>query len=154
VTSPVLPPVITDALMAKGLESLAKRLSDWIQAQGLEVIDTGAPTIPTFQVIIPVTPAHPLLTLQPPPNNPDVPTQKMRGAKRSPYANAGARKKLVDSLNAGLPDSEQKGAEARDKMFKIRWQVLADPAVFEHMQRVLDEVIAKIRREFPAAGAA
>lgn len=133
--------------MAAGLEVAASNIEAWLHAQRLVLVRTNAPIIETYQVLIPVRPAHPLLTLQPPPNNPDVPTQKMWALKRSPYSNSGPRQALVDALNRGLPERDQKGAEARERTFKLRWALFAEPATFAHIQAVLNDVITRVRKE-------
>jgi hypothetical protein len=149
----VLPAEIVSSLEAAGLAVAGENLAAWVREQGLPIVRTTAPKVPTFQIVIPVRPAHPLLTIQPLPNNPDVPTQKMRAVKRSPYSNLGPRKALIDELNSGLPDADKKEPQVGEKMFKIRWVLLAESRYFGHVRGVLDRVIQRVREEFPAAGA-
>lgn len=151
--SSALPIEIVSALELGGLASAGDNLAAWVRQQRLQIVPTTAPRVPTYQIVVPVRPAHPLLTIQPPPNNPDVPTQKMRAFKRGPYSNPGPRRALVDALNAGLPDADRKGPEACEKMFKIRWALLADSQYFDHIRGVLDRVIHRVRQEFPAVEA-
>lgn len=108
--------------------------------------------MPTFQVVIPVRPAHALLTIHPLPNNPDIPTQKFRLLKQSPYSNPAPRQALVDKLNSVLPPKHHKESGARDKMFKLPWELFADAVHFGNISEILDEVIRKVRRELPPAG--
>jgi hypothetical protein len=140
-----LPDAIVKPVTALGHGAAIAHLEDWIAFHGLEIYQTDAEEIPTFQVVVPGRPVHPLLTLQPPPNNPDIPFQKMRVMARSPLSNAGPRLFILQALNAVLPESEQKPEGHKDRFFKLKWAILADPSQFAAVRGVMDKIIQKIR---------
>lgn len=104
-----LPDELQSSLTTVELSHAGDVIAVWIPQQGLRVEQTEADSIPSFQVYIPIGKvAHPILSLQPHPHNPDIPFQKFRAMPRNPLKNVGARRAWVEKLNGLLPASEQK----------------------------------------------
>jgi len=124
-------------------------LEAWIASQGLELTETtnvALPNVPAFQLAVP-TPAgpYPLLTLQPPPNHPDVPLHHMKVMTWGPLQTPESRAQLLEDLNAEVAAGERKPKLYADRFFRIPWRYFASPETFERITRVLDQVIARVR---------
>jgi hypothetical protein len=143
-----LPTELATSLTTPELALAGARLGNWIQQQGLLLDRTDAPDIPSFQVYLRLgRVAHPLLSLQPHPHNPDIPFQKFRAMSRSPLRNGGARRTWVEKLNALLPEAERKDVpKAAEKMFKLRWPLFADPQLGPSLIGYLEALASRIRQ--------
>jgi hypothetical protein len=141
-----VPDQITSKLRDADLDAAVDNLNAWIRELGLGVAQVRTKKIPTYQIVIPLgARSHPLLTLQPPPRNPDVPLQKMKGLRGSPFANGGPRQGIVEQLNAQLPETERKPITHRNEFYTIRWRHFADAAEFLLLRSVLDSIISRVR---------
>jgi hypothetical protein len=141
-----LPDDLVAPLRAAGLSDAIAHLDTWLHELDLYLQPVSTNTLPTFQVLIRTgRRSHPLLTLYPPPNNPDVPFQKMKGLAGSPYANGGPRQAVVEQLNSQLPEQDIKPLSSRDRFYKIHWHHFADPVTFSRLRAILDRVISRVR---------
>lgn len=125
-------------------------LETWMELRGLELLDATTPAIPglpVFYVMVPVPDrVHPLLSLQPPPNNPAVPLHRMKVDGSSPYQAPESRLELVTALNSVMAPSERKSGDYADRAYRIPWRYFATPSGFAGVTAVLDSMIARIRR--------
>jgi hypothetical protein len=140
-----MPVEITAPVTAAGHGPAIANLENWIQQQRLEIHPTTAAEIPTFQVIIPGPPAHPILSLQPSPHNPDLPFQKMKGLSRSPFSNGGQRLFILQALNSVVPVDDQKPESYKDTFYKLRWELLADASQFATIGEILNRIVKRVR---------
>jgi len=144
-----LPDALTYYLTESSHAGAPALLEAWIASQGLELTETtnvAFPNIPAFQVAVP-TPAglYPLLTLQPPPNHPDVPLHRMKAMTWGPLQTPESRAELLKDLNAEVAAGERKSELYVDRFFRVPWRYFASPETFERITRVLDQVIAQVR---------
>jgi hypothetical protein len=144
-----LPDALTYYLTESSHAGAPALLEAWIASQGLELTETtnvSFPNVPAFQLGVP-TPAglYPLLTLQPPPNHPDVPLHRMKAMTWGPLQAPESREQLLKNLNAEVAAGERKPGPYADRFFRIPWRYFASPGTFERITRVLDQVIAQVR---------
>jgi len=144
-----LPDALTYYLTESSHSGAPALLEAWIASQGLELTETtnvAFPNVPAFQLAVP-SPAglYPLLTLQPPPNHPDVPLHRMKAMTWGPLQSPESREQLLKELNAAVAAGERKPGPYADRFFRIPWRYFASGATFERITRVLDQVIAQVR---------
>lgn len=142
-----LPEPITASLGPDLLPS-GVAIEAWARRHSLTCSQSGVEKVPTFQLGVPLgSRTHPILTLQPRPNNPDIPFQKMDKLSGSAFKNLGERMWAVARLNDALPETDHPdpGSAAR-KMYKIKWERFSDPQFGAGLFAALDLLLERIRR--------
>ncbi|MGE0441433.1 MAG: hypothetical protein AB7S39_13180 [Gemmatimonadales bacterium] len=139
------PPELAGALREAGLADAGAVIREFIESNRLICAPTDAPVIASYQVALRLGKrVHPVISLQPPPNNPDIPFQKMRGLSWSEFGNKGSRRWIVDKLNSVVPEDDRKSYDVAEKMYKIRWSLFSEegsgPALIEVLQLFVDRV--------------
>ena len=125
-------------------------LEIWITLHRLELVDAtnvDMPNVPVCHLVVPVNGrVHPLLTLQPPPNHPDLPFHRIKAEEWSPYHALDARIQVLAALNAVVVPSERKPDLYADRFFRIPWLYFASAERFGLITGELDEMIARVRQ--------